>query len=244
MTYFNEADDCPTRWQSIIHFVQEWTGQEINLNPDDACVTKYQNELNLELPLSLKYWISFSYEAERIKDYFSYRDCLEVKWWSEHQALSILLQGEDDYFWAIQKEDLNKVDPPIYAYFLDHDATTRTFIKDGLWSTSISSFALNYLFSYFNPKGGSFSVFKDRINVTEADLLTEFPKKETFGEVTFYYNENILLYSTNNEIEWCNESWTVFFKTPLESEQVSVFVRSLYEKAHIKWQSVRHNHLE
>ena len=54
----------------------------------------------------------------------------EVKFYgryAEDRAISLMLQGEADYYWAVSEDNLSLEDPPVDGYLLDYDTEKFAF---------------------------------------------------------------------------------------------------------------------
>lgn len=216
-------------WAFIYEFLLRYTGTSFStLSLDSKNTKKLEEELKIELPDSIKRWIVFSDNAEKIAERFSYRDCFEVRWHKENDALSILLQGEDDYYWAVKRNDLTLSDPPIYGYCLDYETDETRFIESGKWADSVSSFVLDYLFSYFNPVGGGFCCQGENTEIEGKIAFTSL-----CGNVQLSLIDDILIFTNSSPKNWHYQTYTVYFLTKEAAKKECSQVRWLKENARI-----------
>ena len=115
----------------------------------DQEVTKIEQDLGICLPQSIREWCSFSLSWDRMGRAFSIRDTFVVEKLEHHDAISLLLQGEDDVYWACKSETLHLPDPPVTTYYWNYDE--KRFFEYEQVAPSVSCFALDYLISYWHP---------------------------------------------------------------------------------------------
>lgn len=196
-------------WDFLDEFLLKYTGVNFALiELDSSEIMEIETEIGVKLPNSVKKWLTFYLNAEKIEEQFTCRDCLEVTWLTEHDALSILLQGEDDYYWAIKRSDLIYPDPPVFGYGLDYDRDETVFFEYCKWATSVSSFALNYILSYFIPIGGGFCCHPEDTAIESKIQLTY-----DFGEIKLSLRDDILIFTNNNPESWNYQRYKVYFLT-------------------------------
>ncbi len=233
MKYFNYGGNCTDRWLSIFEFIKQWTNVELRLKLDDSLINEYQEKIKIVLPKSIKYWIAFSHYSDNIEKYFTYRDCLVIERLKDHDAISLLLQGEDDYYWAVKSKDLESNDPIVTGYYLDYEDPDEKFIEQGIWAPSVSSFALDYLLSYFHASGGEFSTRIDSNIFSENEIENEFGECEEFGNLKIYNNKEVIIFINSNEVNWNNGQVKSIFRNPTDLVCLSPLLQKLHNNAHI-----------
>src|SRR5438270_867798 len=75
-------------------------------------VAEVERKLRLTLPPAMREWVAFSRDLIDAGRFESVpRDVYEVEDLDGLSAVSLLLQGEADFYWAVQKENLQAADP-------------------------------------------------------------------------------------------------------------------------------------
>jgi hypothetical protein len=228
---FEYGKNSLERWRSIYAFIDSWTGVRLGVKESDGSVAKIESDLDIELPESVRQWIAFSNSCDQITEYFSYRDCLKIGWLKEFDAISILLQGESDVYWGIKREHLHLDDPPVTVYFLDYESPDNKFFEQGEWAPSVSSFALDYLFSYFSPLGGDFALAGSITNELSEKLQEEIGLGYKFGSLRIYTNEDILVFTNQNEENWNNERIKCLFKSKVDPGKLFPQLKEFHKMA-------------
>jgi hypothetical protein len=145
-------------WQLIKGLVKEWHGVELSwqLETYRSQITAIESQVGVALPASFQQWYAF---LQTMKDthQWLFRDSYRIQFEPQLQAISLLIQGESDYLWAIKKENCHLDDPPVDGYQLEVESTERLFLWQKTWSARLSFFAIKYLLDYhhsFEGMGG------------------------------------------------------------------------------------------
>jgi hypothetical protein len=184
-------DSWEGRWAVLREFVRRWHG--LTLDPvgrRSPLVAQEESKLGVQLPPSFREYVSFSEELIAQNAFGILRDCYEVTRLQAHSAISLLLQGEGDVYWAVKLEDFSKQDPPVNTYYLEYEK--NEFVHRGLDSPSITSSLLSHMAYFLHGKGGGFLV---RLNPTEAflaEMRRAFPVTARFGNLQLFEAENII----------------------------------------------------
>ncbi|MBT1700278.1 hypothetical protein KK083_25550 [Fulvivirgaceae bacterium PWU4] len=121
------------------------------------------------LPPSLKEWICFI-EHMLKTDQWIFRDSYDISFSEKFQAVTLMIQGEADYYWAVKIENLSFEDPPVDGYLLDYEGDTGDFLHHELKAHRLTSFVLKYLLDYhymFVGTGGYFTPLTNRSKTIE-----------------------------------------------------------------------------
>src|SRR5262245_22148173 len=116
-------DGLKERWRLIREFVERW--YDIPL-PDaggrEQEVREAEARLGRTMPPAVREWVAFAHDLRRYpEDGVVLRDVYQMKALDGHAAVSLLLQGEGDYHWAVRHSDLALPDPPVYGFHWDHE---------------------------------------------------------------------------------------------------------------------------
>jgi hypothetical protein len=179
------------RWELLREFTRRWHGADVGpVGRLPKRVAREEKKLGLQLPPSFREWISFADELIA-KGLFSdlLRDCYEVKRLREHRAISLMIQGESDAYWAVKECNLRQSDPPVEYYALDYEADNPTFFHRSQFASRITSFVLIHM-AHLCGKGGAFGAsVPSRTTVNE--LQAAFPVASAFGELIVLENTNV-----------------------------------------------------
>jgi hypothetical protein len=153
-------DTWPERWQAIRRFIERW--HEVSLpeiGGQAQRIREVETNLGYALPGSFHEWIALIYDLIDTGGYgLVFRDALSFDEIKGNEAVSLLIQGEGDYHWAVKKQYLDSADPPVDGFCLDYEHGESEFIEDKRWADEVSSWALRFVLSYLNisPRGGGF----------------------------------------------------------------------------------------
>jgi hypothetical protein len=92
-------EDWQSRWNAIDKFIEIWLSPDFQRNYDHSRIDVFEAELGCDLPTSAKHWCSLALTASTTNAGFTVRDELRVSMLPEHNAISLLLQGEGDTYW-------------------------------------------------------------------------------------------------------------------------------------------------
>jgi len=215
------------RWVLIRKFIENWHGIELPETTDvEDDIERIEAELNIKLPVSFREYIKLS--KQLMVNYYDYpngyrssqynhvfRDYYKVEKLKEHNAISLMIQAENDLYWAVKIEDLQHDDPPVHMYVMDFDSDTEKFDYYKLHSHSISGFALNHMsnFLHRNNAGGFGTSVKK--NEPVLDVMRDFFDTYTqLDDITIYEKENVFALISpnvydddNDEYHLCLELW-------------------------------------
>lgn len=205
---YHPCFDRPTnswkeRWQVLREFMRRWYQIELrSVEARSILVETEETKLNLQLPPSLREWINFSEKLSQQNKFSQIlRDNYEVIRLEEHRAISLMLQGEGDYYWTVSEDNLSLADPPVDGFLLDYDTKKfKYFMRE---SNSLSSFVLNHVFSFLRGEGGTFAVdldleSRDRLL---SELRASFPVCSVWDSLNMFESENILAIVSPNKLE-------------------------------------------
>jgi uncharacterized protein (TIGR02996 family) len=192
-------DGCKERWRLIREFTERWHDiplGDVSGRPDD--VREAEARLGRSLPPSVREWVGFYREVQDSPGPRNlFRDVCRAEELEEFSAVSLLLQGEGDYHWAVRHQDLHQPDPPVYGFQLDYESDDSTFMPDddNPIADSVTAFVIEYLMGYTDGQGGSFrtEVPDARIAELTRDLQAAFPVRARVGASDVFEGENVLV---------------------------------------------------
>ncbi len=216
------------RFDLIRHFIESW--YEIQLPNQDVTkeIQYIEKKTGLTLPIAFRQYILLSYQLMNLEYVYEngmkgdgyglcFRDDYEVKKLEEHKALSLMIQGEQDFYWAVKYDDLDKDDPPIQGYLLDYDdPTNKKFDHYCQIAPTLTSFVLDHLFTYLS-RHSSFGRQVTRNNAVLSILQKSFQHYTRFDDIDIFEDENRLACLTRNHFE--EETNEYFLKVHLFQKQ-------------------------
>lgn len=211
------------RWEVIDDIIRSWLRADYTRVPDQSGIEEIEKRIGALLPASFKEWCYFAWAAPQIEDYFILRDEFIVKRLEDHDAISLVLQGEGDYYWAVKSEFWEQEDPPVIGYALDYDTPEELFVEQGKWSPTVSSFALDYLLMYLSSDGGGFSAPMTSPAFEREALIADLGPPTIFGHLEIFTRDGILAYHSQSEC-WRDDAIKVRIQhnTPLRKLPLSI----------------------
>lgn len=185
-------DDWQGRWTLLRRFVRRWYG--VSLRPVGARSTLVEIEkhrIACRLPPSLCQWIAFAEELTA-KDVFGriLRDIYDVSKLEAHAAILFLRQAEDDVYWAVKADDLDRDDPPVNTYCLDYE--TNQFVPGGLVAPSLTSFILRRMAHLLHGLGGGFRVNFKLSDAFLDEMRRSFVVASEYDNLRLFESQDIL----------------------------------------------------
>jgi uncharacterized protein (TIGR02996 family) len=209
------------RWRLLREFTERWHGIPMaDVGRHAQEVRRVEQALNLALPPSVGEWVAFHYDLEAEGKFEQVvRDCYEVKRLEDLSAVSLLAQGEADYYWAVREEDLHAEDPAVTGYGLGYEGGARpAFAYDAPFVPRLTSFVLEHLSACHGGGGGGFLVEV----MQRADMLRQlseaFPVRSEFDDLRIFERRNVFVLLSKGYLH-CD------FWKPLRGEEVPAFLR-------------------
>jgi uncharacterized protein (TIGR02996 family) len=189
-------DGWRERWRLIREFTERWYGMPVgDVGGRKKEVRAIERRLGRSLPPSLREWVAFAYDAgERYEDdsIFLLRHVYEVRDLGNLSAVSLLVQGEGHYGWAVRHADLHLPDPPVYG-FLEDDENVWFDRYASPFADSVTGFAIDYAVAYCSGEGGRFNADVTDEGQVSRDLQRHFPVRSGFGNVETFEDDDILV---------------------------------------------------
>jgi uncharacterized protein (TIGR02996 family) len=186
------------RWRLIREFMDRWCQQTL---PDVGGrveeIRAAEIRLGRTLPPSVREWIAFAHDVRRADNYHDVlRDVYQMRELDGLSAVSLLLQAEGDYHWAVRHTDLALPDPPVHGFHWDFENNDEdTFVPDEAnpIARTLTSFALGYVLAYTRGEGGGFGTDVHESAELVRALENTFAVRSKFEETEFFEAENILV---------------------------------------------------
>jgi hypothetical protein len=187
-------EDWEGRWRLLRTFVAGWHGIPLGtMRRPGSRVTEEETKLGRTLPPSFREWISFSDELldghwDRV-----WRDCYEVRRLEGHPAVSLMIQGEADTYWAVREDLLSEDDPPVDSYSLDYDAPKEnSFAHKGQYSPRITSFVLKHLSYTLRGRGGRCFTEVEPTAQFRSQMRQSFAVSSRLDDIHVFENRNLV----------------------------------------------------
>ncbi|MFO1042775.1 MAG: hypothetical protein U0941_13365 [Planctomycetaceae bacterium] len=232
MIDFSDDNDWSANWLAFDRFVREWLNTTFIRNSESTEIDTLERSAGIRLSASAREWCAFALASPNL-DHFSWRDCLVVEPVRGNDAVSLLIQGEADYYWAIETENLSLPDPPVIGYGMDYDSNETAFEKAGMWAPTVTAFALDYFLSYLHSPGGGFSVRLSSKHFDQSKLLAEFGPPVCFGHLKLFHLDGVLVVMGGLPPSWRHEVISVEIQTKRPFNRLPQLVQSLAKDAHV-----------
>lgn len=204
--FTNVSNNVSERWNLVRTFIERWYEVKIPKVDYAKQIQEIENELGLELPLSFKHYITLSQQLLSSETRYAngyktnlytqlFGDNFKVNLLQEHQVVSLMLQGEGDFYWAIKTADLHLEDPAVHGYILDYEGDPTKFNYVSQMYRGLTAFVLGHLFSYLRSENGSgFSIMTEK-NQELLDLLGgSFTSHAHVDGIDIFEREDMLAY--------------------------------------------------
>lgn len=188
MIVFNHPPETYAEgWDVIKKILEKW--HHITLNWKEADhrpkIKSIEDAAGTTLPPSVREWICMVEEMIRAEQW-PLRDSYDIRFRPDIQAVTLLIQGEADYYWAVKKENLAHNDPPVDGYHLSFEGDPDTWTWNRTEHETLTAFVIQYLLDYhamFEGTGG----YNAEIPFSETilqDFISSFP---TYVEIEGYH---------------------------------------------------------
>jgi hypothetical protein len=240
MDYEPVFRDVPTDWQArwrlLRTFVERWYKVSLgDVSGPAARARETEERLGYLLPPSVREWAAFLWDLlDRDKYELLLRDAMSLCDLDDHPAFSLLVQGENDYHWAVKKEDLGQADPPVHGYMLDHETDESRFVYDKLWSNHVSAWGIGFIlkYLYISSRGFGFSV--KEAGPLLHDLAASFPVAATIGSNHIFATRNVIAILFSGGFD-AGSDLAVYFADAVAAPDVPRLVRELEKK--VEWRT-------
>jgi uncharacterized protein (TIGR02996 family) len=193
-------DGWKERWRLIREYVERWYQiplPDVGGRTDE--IIKAQFLLGRTLPASVREWVAFAHDVRRDRDHHVVlRDLYQMVELNGLSAVSLLLQCEGDYHWAVRHRDLAVPDPPVHGFHWDFEnepdeEESFAFVPDRAnpIARTLTAWVLEYAMAYTRGGAGGFNT--DVADATRLihDLTTTFPVNCRFGKTEIFEADNI-----------------------------------------------------
>jgi hypothetical protein len=225
--------DWRTQWEGIYAFVRDWLQVDfVGSTPIDR-VFDIERSTGIRLPPSVHEWLRFATASYGLDPHFTFRDCLVVEQLKDYDAVSLLLQGEQDTYWAIESRYLNDDNPPVTVFYLDYDDPQGRFVQEGPWSPTVTSFAFDYFLAYLHSPGGGFRVRTSSSHFNRDALVAEFGPPVVFGHLELFCADGILAAISTFSANWHSGELKVEVQQLTPLNKLPSTIQRLMPDAHV-----------
>lgn len=215
------------RWAVIREFIRRWHGVPLpDIGGQENRIRDVETKLGYALPPSCREWAALLLDLIDSKAFGCVlRDGLSLSELKHNKAVSLLIQGEADYHWAVKKEHLDKDDPPIDGFTLNYgdEDPDLEFVFDKRWASQTSAWALSFILSYLYIRSDSLGCSVGEDNSLENKLSHTFRVKLDL--------ESNQIYEAKNMIAFVSQNWfgsgrhlSVFLWKPLPRHAIPEFL--------------------
>jgi hypothetical protein len=124
------------------------------------------------------------------------RDTYEVVKLGDLSAVSLMIQGERDLYWAVKDRDLKVPDPPVYWYWLDYEQQAQQRfleIEESPFAAHVPTFVLRHMSYLLFGYGGGFKTDIPTPAEVRQQLREAFPIQSRFDNFEIFEARNILV---------------------------------------------------
>ncbi len=193
-------DGWKERWRLIRAFTEVWLGIPMNdVGGRTAEIQEVETRLQRPLPSSVREWVAYVQDVGPVSWLHELRAGSSMTELEGHGAVSLLINPEWDYHWAVRHKHLSFPDPPVYGYTWDIEnpnvAARESFVpvQRGPQVQRVTEFTLDYVMAYAAGAGGGFGADVEDSRRLIADLKAAFPIHARFGQTEVFERENVLV---------------------------------------------------
>lgn len=165
-------------WTMIRQILQKWHHITLRWEEADhrAAIKTIEESAGTALPPSVKEWICMVQEMIRTGQW-PLRDSYDIRFRHDIQAVTLLIQGEADYYWGVKKENMVHSDPPVDGFHLSFEGEPDTWTWNRTEHNTLTAFVIQYLLDYhslFEGTGGYNATIPFSENILQ-DFISSFP---------------------------------------------------------------------
>jgi hypothetical protein len=190
----NFPEDWLDRWRAIRRFVKNWHGVPLpDVGGQREKIGRIESTLGYGLPGSFHEWIAFIYDLIDANGFeLVFRDSLSFAEIEGTGAVSLLIQGEGDYHWAIEKADLSQDDAPVEGYQLNWEDNAKGFVHDMRWSPRLTTWAIRFILGYLTITSEGFGTKVKDFPAVFSEFCQNFPAHVSLDGDEVFEARNLL----------------------------------------------------
>jgi len=184
--------DLDGQWKTVRNFAETWAGEQF----PDLGYTEIESAsatTGVTLGKSIQNWIRLCVSMNSA-GHNLLRDVFTIEPVPGHDAISLMIQGEGDFYWALRKSDLANDDPPVICFHLDHDNETERFLEAEESFESIVEFAVSHMAWFIHRRGLNFGTHRVSYPEIVAKLDAEFAHHSKIGKLHVFESENVIAF--------------------------------------------------
>ena len=148
----HDWDEC---WARIRLMIAGWYDLPTGVvGRRTAECAELERELGLDLSPSIHEWSSLHDELSSSAYRGAFRDNFDFGWHTELDAVTLMIQVEQDRYWGVTRETVSVPDPPVAKWQAYFDRPGWRAAEP--WEPSLSGFALDKLISSLRGPAGGF----------------------------------------------------------------------------------------
>lgn len=184
-------DDTPGRFAALRRFAEIWANKPIPQTVEPHSIT-LTLEPGVDLGTGFRHWLALNRDMDAAAVNL-FRD-EPVTHWVNGQALSLLLQGEGDFFWAVNRSDVPLSDPPVIGFGLDYDSDDERWVSRGQLYGSIVEFALSHMAFFIHRDGLNFVTPRVDYPQIVHELTDAFDFYSRIGNLHIFESDDIVAF--------------------------------------------------
>ncbi|SKB84242.1 hypothetical protein SAMN05660841_02639 [Sphingobacterium nematocida] len=240
------------KWRRLRKFIENWYDFEIPNTTYQSQWIALKNSLPFALPPFAERFFSLAHQLQDVEHIYPYsgqktnkfssifRDCLDISFLEKHDALSLLIQAEQDTYWAIKRIDFEEENPPVYSYFLNYDDDTGDFELYGTPYPSVTSFVLKHMLLYLH-NCSSFGVQIENVDRFKEKIKSSFKNHIIYDGIELFEDENLIAFIDEDLFDEGNYYFRLHLKDNREIESLPEEIIHILKTRNGGWTSNRFN---
>ena len=248
------TDDLTTdeKWATLRKFIENWYDFEIPNTAYNNQLTELEKSFPFTFPLAAERFFTLANQLQSVGHIYPnsgqktnkfssiFRDGLAISFLEKHQALSLLLQAEQDIYWAIETADFKEENPKVYSYFLDYESDNGDFERYGAPYPSVTSFVLKHMLTYLN-NCSSFGMQIENMDSFKEKLKSSFVNHIIYDGIELFEDENIIAYIDEDLFDEGSFYFRLHLKENRDIESLPEVIIDVFKNRKGGWTSNRFN---
>lgn len=240
------------KWSLLRMFIENWYDFEI---PDKAYQNQWkalENSLPFTLPPFSERFFTLAHQLQDVAHVYPYsgqktnkfssifRDCLDISFLEKHDALSLLIQAEQDTYWAIKRIDFEEENPQVHSYFLNYENDKGDFECYGTPYPSVTSFVLKHMLLYLN-NCSSFGIQIEDVERFREKINSSFKNHIMYDGIELFEDENLIAFIDEDLFDEGNYYFRLHLKDNREIQSLPEAIIHILKNRNGGWTSNRFN---
>ncbi len=240
------------KWATLRTFIESWYDFEIPNTAYQNQLTELENALPFALPLSAERFFILANQLQSTEHLYPqsgqktnkfsaiFRDGLDISFLEKHHALSLLIQAEQDIYWAIETTDFKEENPKVHSYFLNYDDDNGDFERYGAPYPSVTSFVLKHMLTYLN-NCSSFGMQIDNVELFREKIKSSFGNHIFYDGIELFEDENLIAFIDEDSFDEGSFYFRLHLKDNRQIESLPEAIIDLLKNRTGGWTSNRFN---